>query len=161
LNDNADQLRTAISEISGPGSQSILIFSSGFAPNYAIALAPGGGVNFGGVWQLASGSLPYEGSAYLSPTGGDNAGVYDFSFSLSQIGLTPGAGQSFDFLGLEVSTSGYSSAETIGGTVNGLNGYNGTQTETSFATYTAVPESANLALVAGGIAALAGIRRRN
>jgi len=166
FNDNGDQLRSAISGYGGSGEQSILNFSSGFAPNYAIALQPGSGINYGGIWQLANGgseSLPSIGSINLSPTGSDAQGTYSFSFNLSQIGLTPGAGQSFELFGLEVSTTGYSSTEALGGTVTGSAGWGNTQTETSFSTYTteAVPEPASVALFAiGGIATFFVIRRR-
>ena len=165
FNDNGDQLRTAISQYNGAGSQSILNFASGFAPNYAIALAPAGGVNFGGLWQLTAGgganTLPFVSSVSLNPTGSDAAGTYTFSFNLSSLGLT--AGQSFGLFGLEVSTTGYSSAEAIGGNVTGANGYGGTQTQTAFATYTttAVPEPSTLAMAGlAGLAALLAIRRR-
>lgn len=166
FNDNGDQLRSAISEYGGSGQQSILDFSSGFAPNYAIALEPGSGINFGGIWQLANGgsdSLPYIDSINLSPTGSDSQGTYTFSFDLSDIGLTPGQGQSFELFGLEVSTTGYSSGEALGGTVTGSSGWGNTQTETSFSTYTteAVPEPASAALsVIGGFAILFLVRRR-
>jgi len=163
FNDNGDQLRTAISQYGGAGSQSILDFSSGFAPNYAIAIDPGNGVNFGGLWQLANGganSLPFVTGVNLSPTGTEGAGAYTFSFDLSSIGLTPGAGQSFELFGMEVSETGYSSAEAIGGSLTGSFGYGNTQTETSFSTYTAVPEPSTLALAAGGLAVMVGLRRR-
>jgi hypothetical protein len=159
FNDNADQLRTAISQYNGGGSQSILNFGGVFTPEYAIAMQPGSGINFGGLWDLANGvSLPFNSSVSLSPTGSDGAGTYTFSFSLSSIGLT--AGQSFNLFGLEVSTTGYSSAEAIGGTLTGVNGYGNTQTISTFSTY-ATPEPSTLAL--GGLAGLAtllAVRRR-
>jgi hypothetical protein len=161
FNDNGDQLRTAISQYNGVGNQSILNFSSGFAPNYALALQPGSGINFGGLWQLANGganSLPFDTSVNLSPTGSDAAGTYNFSFSLASIGLT--AGQSFELFGMQVSTTGYSSAETIGGNVTGTLGYGGTQTETSFSTYVTVPEPSTMVLGAAGMATLLLLRRR-
>jgi len=70
FNDSNDQLRSAISQYTATGNgggvgQSILDFASGFAPNYAIAMQPDSGINFGGLWQLANGganSLPYVNS---------------------------------------------------------------------------------------------------
>ena len=163
FNDNNDQLRSAISQFGGSGEQSILNFSSGFAPNYAIALQPDNGVNFGGVWQLANGganSLPYIDSLNLNPTGTDAQGTYTFSFTLADVGLT--AGQSFDLFGLQVSDTGYSSPEALGGTLTGSSGWGGTQTETSFSTYTTtVPEPSTLAICGlSGLAVLLAVRKR-
>ena len=161
FNDNGDQLRTAISQYNGAGNQSILNFSAGFAPNYALALQPDSGINFGGIWQLANGganSLPFDTSVGLSPTGSDAAGTYNFSFSLASIGLT--GGQSFELFGMQVSTTGYSSAETIGGNVTGTLGYGGTQTGTSFSTIVTTPEPSTMVLGASGLATLLLLRRR-
>ena len=57
FNDSGDQLRSAISQYTATGNgggvgQSILNFASGFTPDYAIAMDPGNGINFGGLWQL-------------------------------------------------------------------------------------------------------------
>jgi hypothetical protein len=169
FNDNGDQLRVAISQygFDQPGEQSILNFSPGFAPNYAIAMSPAGGISFGALWQLADGganSLPYVNSVNLSPTGSDDQGTYTFSFNLADIGLTPGAGQSFDLFGLQVSTTGYSSPEALGGNVTGASGWGNTQTETSFSTYITevVPEPSTLAVfgLSGLMTLLAGRRRK-
>jgi len=169
FNDSGDQLRSAISQYTATGNgggvgQSILNFSGGFAPNYAIAMQPDSGINFGGLWQLANGganSLPFISSVNLSPTGADTQGTYTFSFNLSSIGLT--SGQSFELFGMQISQTGYSSPEALGGNLSGANGWGNTQTETSFATYTttAVPEPTTLALAGlGGLATLIAARRR-
>jgi hypothetical protein len=164
FNDNGDQLRSVVSEYGGVGQQSVLDFASGFAPNYAIAMQPDSGINFGGLWQLANGgalSLPYVNSVNLSPTGSDAAGTYTFSFNLSDVGLT--AGQSFELFGLQVSQSGYSSPEALGGTLTGANGFGGTQNEVGYSTYTTtpVPEPSTLAICGlSGLAALLAVRRR-
>lgn len=163
FNDNGDQLRSALSQYGGAGQQSILNFSPGFAPNYVIAMQPGAGINFGGIWQLANGganSQNFVTSINLSPTGADTQGTYNFSFNLSSIGLTPNAGQSFELFGLQVSTTGYSSPEALGGTLSGNNGWGNTQTEISFSTYTTIPEPSTMALGAAGMASLLLLRRR-
>jgi hypothetical protein len=169
FNDSGDSLRSAISGYTATGNgggsgQSILNFSSGFAPNYAIALQPGSGIAFGGLWGLANGganSQNYITSVNLSPTGSDTQGTYTFSLNLSQLGLTPNAGQSIELFGLQVSTTGYSSPEALGGTLSGANGWGQTQTETSYSTYiTAVPEPSTMLLGAGGLATLLLLRRR-
>jgi hypothetical protein len=162
--DNNDQLRSAISQYGGVGEQSTLDFASGFAPNYAIALQPDNGINFGGVWQLANGganSLPYVDSLNLTPTGTDAQGTYTFSFTLADIGLT--AGQSFELFGMQVSDTGYSSPEALGGTLTGSSGWGGTQTEVGYETYTTtpVPEPSTLAICGlSGMAALLAVRKR-
>ncbi|HWD91828.1 MAG TPA: hypothetical protein VG938_05710 [Verrucomicrobiae bacterium] len=166
FNDNGDQLRSAISQYGGPNEQSILNFDTGFAPNYVIGLQPGAGINFGGLWQLANGganSQNFINSVNLSPTGSDAQGTYTFSFNLADLGLTPGAGQSFELFGLQVSTTGYSSPEALGGNVSGTSGWGGAQTETSFSTYTtsAVPEPSSAALwVLCGLAGAVFVMRR-
>ena len=168
FNDSNDQLRSAISQYTATGNgggvgQSILDFASGFAPNYAIAMQPDSGINFGGLWQLANGganSLNYVNSVNLSPTGVDTAGTYTFSFNLSDVGLT--GGQSFELFGMQISQSGYSSPEALGGNLTGANGWGGTQTEVGFQTYTTtpVPEPSTVAMSISGLAALLAFRRR-
>src|SRR4029077_12335737 len=115
--DGADGLRRAISGFDGGGNRSLLTFSGGFLPDYAIALGPADD-NFGGLWQLANGganSLNFISSVNLSPTGNANSATYTFSFNVSQIGLTPNSGQSFELFGTYISDTGYRSTEAIAG----------------------------------------------
>jgi hypothetical protein len=167
FNDSGDQLRSAISGYTssgnggGPG-QSVLTFASGFAPSFAIAMQPDNGVNFGGLWGLANGgnnSLPFVSSVNLSPTGTDSAGTYTFSFSVSSIGLTPLSGQSFGLFGTLVSDSGFRSTEAIAGNDSGTQGWN-PFTQTSFVTYSIVPEPSTLSLIGLGLGGLWYARRR-
>ncbi|MGD0745554.1 MAG: chitobiase/beta-hexosaminidase C-terminal domain-containing protein [Verrucomicrobiota bacterium] len=146
FHDAAEPLRTAISGYTdtqnngGPG-QSVLTFKSGFTPSYAIALQPGNGVNFGGLWGLANGgdnSLPFITSVNLTPVGTDVAGTYRFSLNVTNIGLTPGAGQSFKLFGTFVSDTGFRSTEAVAGDLTGVQGWN-PFTQTAFATYTMIP----------------------
>ena len=166
FNDNGDALRSAISQYGGTGEQSILNFSSGFAPNYAIGLQPGSGINFAGLWQLQNGganSQHFVANLSLSPTGSDAQGTYNFSLNLADLGLTPGAGQSFELFGMQVSTTGYSSPEALGGNLTGTPGWGNAQTENSFSTYTTavVPEPSNAALwMLSGVVGLMFVMRR-
>jgi hypothetical protein len=140
--DSADQLRSAISGYTaagnngGPG-QSVLTFATGFRPNYALALQPGNGVNFGGLWALTNGglnSLQFITSVNLTPTGTDVQGTYTFSLALTNIGLRPEIATNFLLFGTFVSDSGYRSTEAIAGNDSGVQGWN-PFTQTSFVKY--------------------------
>ncbi len=161
--DANDGLRKAISGFDGNTSRSLLTFASGFTPDYALALGPSDD-NFGGLWQLANGggnSLNFVSSANLSPTGNNNSATYTFSFDLSQIGLTPNSGQSFELFGTYISDTGFRSDEAVAGNATGSQGYN-PFTQTAFATYTtAVPEPSMAAFASlGGLAVLFARKRR-
>ena len=161
--DGADGLRKAISGFDGGGNRSLLTFASGFSPDYAIALGPSSD-NFGGLWGLANGganSLNFINSVNLAPTGNSGSPTYTFSFSLANVGLTPGAGQSFELFGTYTSNSGYRSDEALPGNDVGSQGWN-PFLQTAFVTYNtlAVPEPSTFALAGLGIAALLCARRR-
>ncbi|HEV2694779.1 MAG TPA: PEP-CTERM sorting domain-containing protein [Verrucomicrobiae bacterium] len=163
--DSNDGSRKSISGFDGGSNRSLMTFAGGFAPDYAIALGPQND-SFGGLWSLANGganSLPFVSSANLSPTGAGTGSTASFTFSISlaSIGLTPGAGQSFNLFGTYTSDSGFRSTEAIAGNDSGTQGWN-TFTQTSFATYTTtpVPEPTTMALATGGMVLLYAIRRR-
>jgi len=121
-------------------SRALWILPAGLRQTTPLPCKPDNGINFGGVWQLANGganSLPYVDSLNLTPTGTDAQGTYTFSFTLADIGLT--AGQSFELFGMQVSDTGYSSPEALGGTLTGSSGWGGTQTEVGYETYTTTP----------------------
>src|ERR1039457_3418149 len=76
--DGADGLRKAISGFDGGANRSLMTFSGGFLPDYAIALGPFSD-NFGGLWQLANGganSLPFASRGNLGPTGAPHSPPY-------------------------------------------------------------------------------------
>jgi hypothetical protein len=163
LSDNGDGLRKAISGFDG-GNRSLMTFAGGFSPDYALALGPSSD-NFGGLWQLASGganSLPFVNSANLNPTGNNNSPTYTFSFNVSDLGIVPGSGATFQLFGTYTSNTGYRSDEALAGNDVGAQGYN-PFLQTGMASYTivSVPEPATLSLL--GLAALgtlAAHRRR-
>lgn len=153
FNDAADGGRSAVSGYSGSG-QSVMTFAGGFAPEYAIDIQGG----FASLFTLANGgnnSLTWLGGT------GQSGSPYVLTISLSSIGLTPGAGQSFNLFGTLVSESGYRSTEAIAGNATGTQGWNAF-TQTGFETYTttAVPEPSTLALCGLSGLALFVIRRR-
>src|SRR5437016_3856994 len=113
--DGNDGLRKAISGFDGGLNRSVLTFSGGFSPDYAIALGPSSD-NFGGLWQLANGggnSLNFVSSVNLNPTGNNSSPTYTFSFNVSQIGITPNSGATFSMLGTYISNTGYRSDEEL------------------------------------------------
>lgn len=160
--DTSDGNRAEISGLN-PGNlsqQSVMTFASGFAPNYAIALSPGGAENFGGIWTLVNGgTFPFAGSANLTPTS-SGASSYTFSFPVTDIGLTPDSGESFTLFGTYISDTGYRSNEAIAGNDTGTQGWN-PFTQTAFGTYTIVPEPSSAALASlGGLATLLAWKRK-
>jgi hypothetical protein len=137
FNDAGDGLRRAISGIDGGGNRSLLTFTGGFKPNYAIALGPADD-NFGGLWSLANGgnnSLPFVTSVNLSPTGTNSAATYSFSVALSSLGLAGNGAGTMGLLGTYISNSGFRSTEAVAGNVSGTQGWN-PFVQTAGATYT-------------------------
>jgi hypothetical protein len=156
--DAGDGLRKSISGFDGGSNRSTLNFQSGFLPDYAIALGPAN-ESFGGLWQLVNGgSHSFIASVSLSPLN-NSAATYTFSFSVTQIGLTPNSGATFKLLGTYISNTGFRSTEAIAGNVSGTQGWN-TFTQTAGATYTIVPEPTTYALVAAGLLGGLLLRRR-
>ena len=161
--DNADGLRRAISGYDAFWGRSTLTMPSGFYADYAIALGPSSD-NYGGLWQLqANASHNFINSVNLNPTGNNSASTYTFSFAVSDIGLTPGSGESFGLFGTLISNTAYRSDEALPGNVSGSQGWN-PFASSGDVTYTiaTVPEPSTLALLSlPGLAALFHIRRRN
>lgn len=156
--DSADGGRTAISGATA-NSRTTVNFAEGFGADYALSIENG----FIGVFGLTeNGSHTYlfgEGQS-----GGNTAASYTLNLTsaqMEQIGITPGSGESFSFVGTLISPTAYRSDETIGastaiGADGGPNpGSNNSLTFTESLTFTTVPEPGTVALgVLGGLAAL-------
>jgi len=157
FSDAADGGRSAISGWSG-SQRSTLNFASGFLPDYALSIQN----DYASLFQLVAGgnnSLVWQ--TGTSQSGSDSSATYGLTFAYSLLGLS--AGQSVGLFGIEVSATGYSSPEAIGGGLTGTEGYGNTQTQTAFSTYTItpVPEPSTLALAGlSGLLTLVLARRR-
>lgn len=114
VNDNADGLRTAISNGDSSGFNSTITFPAGFEADYAIALDQG----FGGYWiipatgAIGNNGLTYQDTVNLNPTGNPSSTTFTFDIDWSELGLTNG--DSFTFVGFYVSTTAYNSDEGFG-----------------------------------------------
>ena len=104
-------------------------------------------------------SLPFISSVNLNPTGNNNSPTYTFSFNVSQIGMSPNSGGTFELFGTYISNTGFRSDEADAGNDSGAQGWNPFLV-TAFATYTIVPEPGSATLVGFGLAALVAFRRR-
>ena len=122
VDDSADDHRIAISNSNVFDNGSIINFPTGFEASYAVAID----VNFGGLWSIPSagevgvGELEFI-TAINSNLTSSTQGFYQFSFNWEDIGLT--ITDEFQFVGLFVSNTGYSSDEGYGdGIVSGTEG---------------------------------------
>jgi hypothetical protein len=157
--DTADGLRRAIAGFDVALGRSTLNFAGGFGADYAIALNNG----FAAIWSLSNpANFPFITSGDLSPTG-DTQVAYNFSFSVSDLGLTANSGESFDFFATYISESAFRSVETLGASYSGSPsaGWN-TFNAAASNTFTTVPEPSTIALLtlsALGVAGYAARRR--
>jgi len=156
FDDDGDPLRQAISGFDGT-NRSILNFNgtSGLSPNYAIAFDQ----TFGGLWQLVENggpnSLPFVTSVNLTPTGTTTSATYTFSLNASNIGLTPGSGESFSFVATYLNSGNvFRSNEAFGGGFDGTNPGNSTVTMSNAQVVQTVPEPGVLFLAAAIPAAI-------
>ena len=114
FSDANDGNRIAISGYSSQG-RSVMTFTNGFAPQFAIALGPGA-TSYGGIWKLANGgnnSLPFVDSVNLTPL--QNQGPFTFHFPASDLGLTNNVPATIKIFGTYISNSGYRSQEAVAG----------------------------------------------
>jgi hypothetical protein len=154
--DTGDGLRRAMSGLDNT-NRSTLNFSGGFGADYAIALNNG----FAAVWSLSNpANFPYITSGNISPNTQTN-GTYNFSFNVTDLGLTANSGQSFDFFSTYISETAWRSSETFGATFStpSQQGYL-TFDAAASDTFTSVPEPSTYALLALGALGLAGYAAR-
>jgi len=157
FSDNADGLRIAMSGFQGGANRSTLNFSSGFGADYAIALNNG----FAAVWSLSNPTnFPYITSGNISPNTQTN-GTYNFSFNVTDLGLTANSGESFDFFSTYISETAWRSSETFGATFStpSQQGYL-TFDAAGDNTFTTVPEPTTYALLTLGALGVAGYAAR-
>ena len=123
--DGADGLRRAISGFDGGTNRSTLTFPAGFEADYAIAIGPAN-ESSGGLWSLANGgnnSMTFITDVALDPTGDATADAYTFSFSVSDLGIVPGIGASFQLVGSYLRNDGFRSDEALPGETTGGGGW--------------------------------------
>jgi hypothetical protein len=155
--DSADGLRIAISGFNGT-ERSTLNFAGGFEADYALALDS----NFAGLWSLSNpADFAFVSSANISPVGDQSAASYAFSINGSDIGLTAGSGQSFNFFTSYTSLTAFRSTETFGASFAGSpdQGYT-TFDAAGSNSFTTVPEPSTYALLTLGALALGGYAAR-
>lgn len=157
FDDASDGLRRAISGFDGGANRSAVNFNAGFGADFAIAFDQG----FGGLWQLqGTGAHLFVADLGLTPTGLPSSPTFDFSFDLSDIGLTPGG--SFDFVATYLNSgNAFRSDEAIGDGILAGNPGQMAITFTGSRTFvTAIPEPSSATLVLAGGAWVAFRRRR-
>lgn len=150
--DIGDPLRKAISGFNGGTDRSTTILP--FNADYVIAADLG----YGGLWELSATSHVHQ--IGVGSLGADPVANKILSLNVSNLGLTANSGQTFSFIGLLISGTGYSSSEFIGvSSVSGSLGYGGTQTVTGASNYTLIPEPSTPLLMGLGLAGLLALRR--
>jgi PEP-CTERM motif len=150
--DTGDPLRKAISGFNGGTDRSTTLL--GINADYAIAADSG----YGGLWELTTASHIHQ--LGVGSLGADPVTSKVLTLNVSNLGLTANSGQSFNFFGMLISGTGYSSSEFLGVTsVSGSLGYGNTQTVSGSSTYTLIPEPSSSLLMGLGLAGLAVLRR--
>lgn len=127
--DTGDGTRKAISGYNGGSQRSVLTFTNGFTPKFALGISSG----FGGLWSLANGganSLPFVTSLNY------NNGTGNFSVPATSLGLTNGQAATIKIFGTYISSTAFRSTEAICGNIFTAftQGYN-PFSQTAFATY--------------------------
>jgi hypothetical protein len=125
----------AISGIDGFGNRSVLIFTNGFKPGYAIAIKN----DFMDLWSLAN-PASFSFLAGVSE-GGAGSGNFSLTFNCAKLGLATNVPATIKVFGTYISASGYRSSEAIAGNIVMTSFGNGWHqfTNTAYATYPFAP----------------------
>ena len=122
IDDSLDSHRVAISNSNISDFGSVIQFPTGFEASYAVAI----NTDFAGLWSIpATGTVGDNGLNFINSVNSTLTSnlqlSYQFSFDWADIGLTET--DIFNFVGVYVSSSGYSSDEGYGsGIVSGTQG---------------------------------------
>ncbi|MFZ9915633.1 MAG: putative metal-binding motif-containing protein, partial [Phycisphaerales bacterium] len=130
----ADYLRKAVSGFDGT-NRSTVNFPTGFSADYAIAMSPGTGAQFGGAWALVNGgSHTYLTSVNLTPSNSTTSATYTFRIARSQFGISSGG--TFKMVGTYLNASNaFRSNEGYG---EGLPSTNVGQASCTFTTFVSI-----------------------
>jgi hypothetical protein len=151
--DNNGGFATAVSGFRDSSHRATANFASGFAADYAIVISGDSG---GVVYQLVNHGDFTQTRTISSGLGGTMQSTYSFSFDWVDIGLTPGANNSFNFETSYIRNDAFRTLETFE-SLTGASGYD----TVNFTRYDSfpiapVPEPANSALLAFGALAVVG-----
>ncbi|WP_197530699.1 hypothetical protein [Bythopirellula polymerisocia] len=126
VNDRQDTNRSAISFMEASTGK-ILTLPAGFQASYAISINTG----FGGLWSIPdTGSIGNNGLGFVAGVGNPSSASeasFNFSFNLSDIGLTPNSGAEIKFVGTYLNpfggdgSLGFASNEGYGSGFTGAN----------------------------------------
>jgi len=168
---STDSGREAVTQNNGQGSASILDFNGLMEPEYAIDFLTGFG-GYGQIYQIDQGPDPEFLDGTQPGTSSTDGLTYAVSGSTATIdipgsdmaadlGLSAFSGATLDFLGMEVSETGYSSSEATV-PVSGTAGWNNSQTaeEVDMFAVASVPEGSSLTFVVAGAVVLVLVQRR-
>ncbi|HMP83008.1 MAG TPA: PEP-CTERM sorting domain-containing protein [Verrucomicrobiota bacterium] len=153
LTDTGDGARKAISGFNGGTDRSVLSFTTGFLPEYAVTIEGG----FASLFQIVSGGS----HNWITGTGqsGSTSATFSLTLGLSNLGIN--AGDSFNLFGSYIAGSAWRSTEAIAGNGTGSTGYN-PFSQSSYETYTTIPEPSSVAFLGlAGLALIGQFRRRD
>ena len=135
LADNGGDEQRAISGFDGGGNRSLLVFTNGFKPSYAIAIKK----DYMDLWSWAN---PASFSFLAgTPEGGNTSGNFSLTFNCSALGLATNVPATIRIFGTYISNTGFRSTEAIAGNIVASSFGAGWHpfTNTAYGTYTFAP----------------------